>query len=201
MWLVDAVAKPSDLGRDKVQRCCCGRPVTATARQENKANKLGCHPSHSQHPRPLILPELAAGTQRSCRSVSGYRAHYLQPWKVEKKKHFPLSDSTLQLIPVMGWRYRGKAAEVWQSPLVGVQSHKCTSWALPLHLAPTNCGYTAHIIWLQGIALGFHRLGTPSPTALPHRGSPLRQGNLITKMPTSPWNTGYFPQPYRDLRG
>lgn len=183
-----------------MQRCSCGCPVTAPARQENKANKLGCHPSHSQHSPLLTFPELAAGTQRSCRSVSGYKAHYLQP-KWRKRSIFSLSDSMLQLIPVMRWRHRGEAAEVWQSPLVGVQSHKCTSWALPLHPAPTNCGYIAYIIWLQGIALGFHRLGTPSPTALPHRGSPPRQGNLITKMPTSSGNIGYFSQLYRNLRG
>ena len=138
-WLVHSVAESSDLSN--------GHDCQA----EKQSHGPGLLPSSPlltllELTLPLLLPELVARL-RKVMAVSVYRARHLQPWELERQKLFSLSSRLIQ------WerkRYRGEAAEVWQSLLLGEQRHKHTSQVLPDNPVPTHQGCSVGSLWLQG---------------------------------------------------
>lgn len=110
--------------KDQKLKCDnCG--LTAlTASKKTKPQSLAAFPQPPRPCLPHMLPVLAAGPRKT-EAMMGYRAACLQAWELERK--FQSSRCTLWLMPATR-EDRGKAAVVWQLPLLGrEQSHKYTS--------------------------------------------------------------------------
>lgn len=79
--------------------------------------------------------------------------------------------------PRVGWRYRGKASVIYQSPLLREQRNKGSDQFHPANpLTHHSC--TARSVQLQGTGLGFYGLITQSTTSFT-----LRAGPLIPRQP------------------
>lgn len=140
-WPDHTAAEISDPGRDGIWRCGRCGPAAAIARRKTKPQSLAAS---------LTLPELVVGPRSNCNSECQVTEHIIcspenkkgrriSPWVADG--HCPANPSDRQ-------RYRGEAAEVWQSPLLGgKQSHNRRSWPLPAHFIRIHHSWSQWGTW------------------------------------------------------